>query len=273
MGYDPARRNGVIFVLLGEQMPGIATRATSIVETGAGHDAWWLPLYVVAIMAALLVVRFVWVAITLRLILLKSRWTGEKLEGLTWHLVASTSVAGVKGAITLAGVLTLPDALPSGQPFPARDLAISIAMGVILLSLITATLSLPSLLARLKLPKEPPQDAEEDAARAAAGKAAMRAIESLKDKLAAGEDDDDLFAKAADRAMERYSRRALVADSSVEARNRNLFLSGIEQRLRLAAFKAERETFYRLRRERKLEDGLLRRLVREVDLLESRFSQ
>ena len=38
------------------------------------------------------------------------------------------SVAGVRGAITLAGVLTLPLVLNDGTPFPARDLAIFLAV-------------------------------------------------------------------------------------------------------------------------------------------------
>ena len=48
-------------------------------------------------------------------------------------------------------------------------------------------------------------------------------------------------------------------------------MAKVEQRLRLAGLRAERDTFYRLRRERKIEDRLLRRLVREVDLLETRY--
>lgn len=36
-------------------------------------------------------------------------------------------LAGVRGAVTLAGVLTLPVLLADGSPFPARDLAIVLA--------------------------------------------------------------------------------------------------------------------------------------------------
>ena len=56
-----------------------------------------------------------------------------------------------------------------------------------------------------------------------------------------------------------------------DVRLRHRKAAKIERRLRLAGFEAERDELYRLRRERKIEDGLLRRLVREVDLIETRF--
>ena len=46
-----------------------------------------------------------------------------------WRIIAATSLAGVRGAITLAGVLTLPLVSLDGTPFPARELAIFLAMG------------------------------------------------------------------------------------------------------------------------------------------------
>jgi len=44
-------------------------------------------------------------------------------------LLAVAAVAGVRGAITLAGILTLPILMPDGSAFPARDAAIFLAMG------------------------------------------------------------------------------------------------------------------------------------------------
>jgi len=69
-------------------------------------------------------------------------------------LVATASVAGVRGALTLAGVLTLPIAMNDGSPFPARDLAILLAAGVIIVSLVIASLIMLSLLNGLTLPAE-----------------------------------------------------------------------------------------------------------------------
>ena len=46
----------------------------------------------------------------------------------------------------------------------------------------------------------------------------------------------------------------------------------IERELRLAGLRAERAEIYRIGRSRRLPDDMIRRLVREVDLLEARFT-
>jgi len=58
-----------------------------------------------------------------------------------------------------------------GSAFPARDLAIILAAGVIIMSLVSASFSLPFLLRGLELPPEPSQQEGEDRARIAAAEA------------------------------------------------------------------------------------------------------
>lgn len=146
--------NGVVFVLLGEQLPGILHGALASVAQGGRSDPWWLLVYVLAINLALAVLRYIWVRVSLRLSRLRARRRGEVREKPHWRLVLAMSLSGVRGAITLAGVLTLPLALPDGTPFPARDLAVFLAAAVILVSLLLASLGLPPLLAGLEMPAE-----------------------------------------------------------------------------------------------------------------------
>ncbi len=187
--------NGVIFVLLGEQMPKLIEGAARVVKDAGHHDPLWLIVYVVAINAALAALRFIWVWISLRLTLFRaSRLSGGPTQKPSWRLVAATSLAGVRGAITLAGVLTLPLFLPDGSPFPARDLAIFLAAGVILSSLIAATIGLPFLLGGLQIPPEPAHDEQEDSARIAAAEAAIKAIEEAQHELSRDRADADLYA-------------------------------------------------------------------------------
>ena len=86
---------------------------------------------------------------------------------------AAMSFCGVRGATTLAGVLTLPLAMSDGSAFPSRELAIFLAMGVIITSLIVASIDLPLLLRGLSLPPEPSHLAQENAVRIAAAEAAV----------------------------------------------------------------------------------------------------
>ena len=263
--------NGVIFVLLGEQLPQIVTGAAQVVRETGHHEPVWLLIYVVAINCALAALRFLWVWTSLRFTLFRAALKGQKPVVPSWRLVAATSLAGVRGTITLAGVLTLPLTMYDGSAFPARDLAIFLAAGVIIVSLIAASLSLPYLLQGLKLPPEPSQQEEEDRARVAAAEAAIQAIEQAQHDMGEGRGDTDLYADAGARIMELYRQRIDGRSKTGEERALARRMDEIERKLRLAGLRAERTELYRIARSHKLSDETARRLVREIDLLEARF--
>src|SRR5690606_17768801 len=171
--------NGIMFVLLGEQLPGIFAGAMEAVRESNHENPWWLAVYVVAINFGLAALRFLWVWISGRLTLWLARRRGETVDTkMPLRLVAVMSVAGVRGAITLAGVLTLPLVLADGTEFPARDLTIFLAAGVIIMSLVASSVLLPPLLRGLQEPAEPAEDSEIERARQAAAAAATPAIEA-----------------------------------------------------------------------------------------------
>jgi CPA1 family monovalent cation:H+ antiporter len=264
--------NGVIFVLLGEQLPSIVARAAEVVtETGHLHPVWLL-VYVLAITIALGVLRFAWVWVSLHFTLFRAARRGHSFSKPHWRLLAATSLAGVRGALTLAGILTLPLVMNDGTPFPARDLAIFLAAGVILLSLIAASIGLPFLLRDLELPPEPSGQQQEDLARVAAAEAAIRAIEKLQHELGEGRIDADLYADVGARLMELYRRRIEGRSASGDQSETARLMAEVDRRLRLAALRAERDEFFRLGRTRVLADDVVRRLVREIDLAEARYT-
>ena len=263
--------NGIMFVLLGEQLPQIVTGAAQVVRETGHHEPVWLLIYVVAINCALAALRFLWVWTSLRFTLFRAALKGQNPVVPSWRLIAATSLAGVRGTITLAGVLTLPLTLYDGSAFPARDLAIFLAAGVIIVSLIAASLSLPYLLQGLKLPPEPSQQEEEDRARVAAAEAAIQAIEQAQHDMGEGRGDTDLYADAGARIMELYRQRIDGRSKTGEERALARRMDEIERKLRLAGLRAERTELYRIARSRKLSDETARRLVREIDLLEARL--
>lgn len=265
--------NGVVFVLLGEQLPSLIEGAARVVQDAGHHDPLWLIVYVVAINAALAILRFLWVWISLRLTMYRaSRATGGAPGKPSLRLVAVTSLAGVRGAITLAGVLTLPLFLPDGSPFPARDLAIFLAAGVILTSLVAATIGLPFLLGGLQIPAEPAHDEQEDSARVAAAEAAIKAIEHAQHELSQNRADADLYADTGAKIMDVYRARINSQPRSVEEAAKMRLIGEIERQLRLAGLRAERDELFRLVRARQISDELVRKLVREIDLLEAKLT-
>lgn len=261
--------NGAIFVLLGEQLPGIIEGASHIVQETGHHEPWWLALYVVAITLGLAALRFLWVWISLRLTMFQQKKQTEKMS---WRIVAAMSVAGIKGAITLAGVLTLPLVITDGSTFPARDLAIFLAAGTIILSLSIASIALPPLMAGCTLPLDNLKDAEEDMARVAAAEAAIRAIERAQHDMAEGRSNADIYTDASVRVMDLYRHRLDCQTQTDEAKQESRLIEDIERQLRLVALKAERDEIFRLGRMRRIEDDMMRRLVREIDLMETQYS-
>jgi Na+/H+ antiporter len=167
--------NGVIFVMLGAQLPAtIASLPAAAADVGVG-SAWKLPLYVVALTAALTFLRFFWVGVSMKLTLFRSRRDGAAPRRPSLRLLMVASLAGVRGALTLAGILTLPLLMPDGSRFPARDLVIFLAMGVILLSLLLASVALPRLTRGLVFAPPPRRASEERVARAAPARSASPA--------------------------------------------------------------------------------------------------
>ncbi|HEY0940348.1 MAG TPA: Na+/H+ antiporter [Steroidobacter sp.] len=265
--------NGIMFVLLGEQLPAIFEGAVEAVRDSNHENPWWLAVYVLAINLGLAVLRFLWVWVSLYISYRLAVRKGDKERSPPGiRLVAAMSVAGVRGAITLAGVLTLPLTLMDGSEFPARDLTILLAAGVIILSLTAASFLLPFLLRGLHSPTESVHDDETDLARAEAAKAAIRAVEAAGHELAAGHSDADLCADVASQVMDQYRRR-LEGHAAGEDSARIRFAETIERKLRLVGLSAERETIFALARRNEISDDKSRALVREIDLLEERLAK
>lgn len=263
--------NGIIFVILGEQMPSIMSRAAEVVAGTSRPEVWWLAVYVFGIVATLAALRFVWVWTSLKLTLFRRRHRGPPARvGLRLTMVMS--LAGVRGAITLAGILTLPFALGDGSPMPSRNLAIFLAAGVIVVSLVVATFALPRLLKNVELPPEPSHEQEEDRGRVAAASAALRAIEDASYAMAEGKPDPDLYSDIAGRIMQTYRQRIEThtrTDEEDAALTRKM--DDIERRLWLAGLAAEREELRRLLRARQLDEVTAKKLFRDVDLQELRY--
>lgn len=128
--------NGLVFVLLGTQLPEIIKTIWQESNIGKGT----LLLYIFIITFVLLMLRFIW-------ILLFKNFETLKAENLKSHLKTTFlyTISGVRGTITLVSALSLPFLLGSGKQFLERDLLIFIAAGVIILTLVLANFTLPLL--------------------------------------------------------------------------------------------------------------------------------
>lgn len=136
--------NGIIFVLLGMQLPRVLMPAA---QGGLGD-----PLLVVAITLVLTLVlegvRFVWVLAMDAVDFRRQRKEGAADRFLTkaeLRGALAMAFAGPKGGITLSLMLTVPIALYSVDGFPVRAALVSIASGIILCTLLLANFAVPLL--------------------------------------------------------------------------------------------------------------------------------
>lgn len=259
--------NGAVFVLLGQQLPALLARAPQTVLLTGHQNPWWLLVYVLAVVAVLALLRLGWIWVSLRLTLYRTRRrTGERRK-VSLRLLLAMAAAGVRGAITLAGVLTLPLVLTDGAPFPARDLAILLAAGVILVTLGLATIALPRLARGLELPPEAADVLRLDLGRAASADAAIAAVEAASRTYAGA--DRDAAAAAAATIVESYRRwlEERNLDQAVEPAT----LAVVTRDLRLAGLAAERDAVRSLARARQLDEHTVQVLLRDVDLREVRL--
>lgn len=264
--------NGSIFVLLGEQIPLILAASTQTVLLTRHENPWWLGAYVLGIVLALVLLRLVWVWASLQLVSLLARLRGRPAPSAHWRVVLALSLAGVRGAITLAGVLTLPLTLADGTPFPGRDLAIFLAAGVIVLSLLLATVALPAALKQLALPADSSNRRAENQVRIAAAEAAINAVESAEPDTTQMRGDVPHYNSAVAQVIALYQHRIerLATDDGSCALHESA--AQIQHALRLVGLRAERDEIVRLGSHHDVSEVTLRKIIREVDLQEARYS-
>jgi Na+/H+ antiporter, bacterial form len=131
--------NGIVFLLLGLNIP------LSMSETIADPNIGNLKAigYVIAIGFVILAIRFIWSYISAFYEYRLSK--SKNIEVPNVKIALLTSLTGVRGTVTMAGVLSMPFFLDNGDTFPERSLILFLTAGVILFTLICATIFLPFL--------------------------------------------------------------------------------------------------------------------------------
>ncbi|MGX9178564.1 Na+/H+ antiporter [Mesorhizobium sp. BHbdii] len=260
--------NGALFILLGLQLPDIIGNVPP--ELSGRYPVIQPILTVLALTLCLIALRFVWIWIGDIAARAVARLRKRKAEPFGLRIRLAGSVAGVRGAITLAGILSLPLAMPDGSPFPARDKVIFLAAGVIISSLAIASLALPRIARGLVEPGEDAGAAEERLARVGAAKAAIARIESI----ARAEDGDEgevpgIRLAAADNIVAGYRRRIAASDEADEARAKAREAGRLELEMRLAGIEAERAAVLAMFRSRQINDHTKQALLTEITLTEA----
>jgi Na+/H+ antiporter len=263
--------NGMMFVLLGEQLPTILSSLSEATNESGDSHLYWLPVYGIVICAGLMLIRLLWIVVSLKLAAMHAKRRGKQVDKISKRFIMAMSVAGVRGAVTLAGVMTLPFAMPDGAPFPARDLAIALATIVLLFSLLIASVSLPALLRGWHSTPNEKEREERDLARSAMLKAALESVEKTSLRIAeAHPDDAELCVSVANHVTSQLNETSDHTEDEASAialaRRRT-----IERELRLEAVAASRQALYHLARRHKISDTFAREQILLLDMQETRI--
>lgn len=154
--------NGIVFLILGIELPVAMHNTVHNPLINTSEEI----LLVLAVWLILVIVRGLW---TLAYLLYTNQ-TNPKTFRENIKIAVLSGLSGVRGAITMAGVLSVPTVLADGSPFPQRGLMLFIAAGVIIVSLVMAVVLIPKL-TKVKAPIEMrgmQRDLEAEAAEAAA---------------------------------------------------------------------------------------------------------
>ena len=146
--------NGLVFVMLGTQLPGIL----KTIGLGAFPiNGFEIAGCIFLLMVIFSVLRFLW------WILLVRKKTYQEDNNPIGAVKAAVifSLAGARGTVTLASVMSIPLLLDNGTAFPERDLIILLASGVIVVSMLITNFVLPLFVKRIS---EETRSGEEHAA-------------------------------------------------------------------------------------------------------------
>ncbi len=255
--------NVTLFVLLGLQFEGIYEGLRAGGDTGA------LLADIAVVSLTVIVVRLVWQAAPPLLgraspLLLRAD------TGADWRERLVVGWSGMRGAISLAAALSLPEVFDSGARFAQHDELIFVTVGVIAVTLVGQGLTLPPLLKALRLHGEREWSPDEAIARLEAAQAALDRLDEL-------EREDAISEERLRRMRELYRARfrrcmAVVGgEGGEEARESAREPIARYSALRRELIGVERSAILGLRNEGRLKPDVMREIERDLDLEEARL--
>jgi Na+/H+ antiporter len=246
--------NSLIFILIGLQLSGVIARLQ-------GYSGWDLATYALAISMIAILVRFGWVYfaeyLPVWIAKARKRDAPPPLPGEAFIV----SWCGMRGIVSLAAALALPELLPEGNPFPYRDLIIFLTFIVITVTLVVQGLTLQSVIQRVMVGGDPTVHEEERQARLAMGRAAQAAIDAYGAQEPAH---PDLRARIREEFGDRLAAASPLADQPDSTH-------AVVRRIRTQAVRAERDALIRIWRDGGISDEVLHHLEEELDYEESRL--
>ncbi|GAB3796661.1 Na+/H+ antiporter [Spirosoma humi] len=241
--------NGLIFILIGLQLPDIVT---DIGDQSLGHLVWIGLLISLTAVA----IRFVYIFLADLL----SNQVHKVLHrpplfpsGKHTTLLAYISMRGI---VSLAAALSIPERLPNGTPFPERNLIVFITFCVILFTLVGQGVFLPALIRRLHFGEQATDYLSKKEVRRRLSKQALAAILGVVDKEGLS---GDIVRKVIDR------HQAQVRELEQGDPETVIDQVQVREKLLLASIQAQRTALLDLRDTQRIDVDLFHEFENELD--------
>jgi CPA1 family monovalent cation:H+ antiporter len=247
--------NAVLFTLVGLQLPGILS----------AQDRSAVELIALAALVSAVVIgaRLTWVNTTPYILRAIDRRPQQVARRVGWRLRLVAGWSGLRGSVSLAAALALPEA------FPERDLLIFLTLAVIFATLVGQGLTLPLLIRRLDVHDDGVGEREELHARREAATAAIEHLHRLNDEDWTLKDSVERMIGYYEFRHRRLSQRAGKLDDDEED---NLDeRSQTYQRMVREVLDAQRRRVIELRNQGVISDEVLHALERDLDLEDQRL--
>lgn len=211
-----------------------------------------------AVCATVILVRIAWVMSYNTFVRWKNRRFGVRLPRPMMRPTVQggliISWCGMRGIITLAAALALPDGANGGPVFPHRDLLLVAAFSVVFGTLVLQGLTLRPLLLALGIKRDDTVDREVNLARTVAARAALEALDQQPISIAT-----KVVRQEYETRLQQSDKSGATTDDSQSAE-----LAGIQSQ----AIAAERRAIADLRSRGEIGDDAFHRLEEELDWTE-----
>ncbi len=248
--------NGVIFILIGLQLPIILGHITS---NSIGTLFWYGGVVSIAAVLA----RIIWVfpGTYLPRWLSKGIRTREPKPGI--RNVSIVAWSGMRGIVSLAAALGLPLMVSETKEFPNRNLIIFLTFCVIFVTLVFQGMTLRKLISWLGVKSDDEHLREEERIRVML---ASSVIEHIEENYSLGMSDEVL-----NQIKSKYEIR--IQRIRKDASEHRMPPEQIDElhRIQYELINRERELILRLRKEGKASDEVVRKIEYELDLEEARL--
>jgi Na+/H+ antiporter len=255
--------NGLVFLLIGLQLPSIVQQLGDISLTRA--IAYGLAISLVLVVTRLLCTFGA--AIFTRVM---SHFITVQDSDPGWKMPLIAGWAGMRGVVSLAAALSIPLLIEAGKPFPYRNLILFITFIVILVTLVLQGLTLPWLIRKVKLEDKfalMPEREQEHTIQKKIARASLNYLQEKYGKDGGQNEHLNNLLKRFQTDLNFFERDFKELDDSTENTRSNY------QRIYIELLEQQRKLLYEMNHHAEFDEELIRKYLSLIDLEELKLRE